>query len=63
MHKRLASPQRFGVSILRREQEPARRYFAGQAVPRFEPAFAELPGVPVLARAAVVIYPPAARCT
>jgi len=55
MHERLASARRFGVSILDREQEPASRHFAGQAVPRFAPAFAELAGVPVLARAAVVI--------
>jgi flavin reductase len=55
MHARLAGVRRFGVSILDQAQEPASRYFAGQAVAGFAPAFGELAGVPVLASAAVVI--------
>jgi flavin reductase (DIM6/NTAB) family NADH-FMN oxidoreductase RutF len=60
MHARLAGVRRFGVSILDEAQEPASRFFAGQAVPGFTPAFGQLAGVPVLASAAVVI---AARIT
>src|SRR5262249_37195431 len=55
MHSRLRTARRFGVSILAEAQEPASRHFAGQTVPGFAPAFAELAGVPVLARAPVVI--------
>jgi flavin reductase (DIM6/NTAB) family NADH-FMN oxidoreductase RutF len=55
MHARLAGARRFGVSILDQAQEPASRHFAGQTVAGFAPAFGELAGVPVLARAAVVI--------
>src|SRR5262245_14066913 len=55
MHQRPATARRFGVSILDRGQEPASRYFAGQAVPRFSPTFGELAGVVVLAQAAVRI--------
>lgn len=55
MHGKLDGARRFGVSILDRKQEPASRHFAGQAVPHFAPEFGVLAGVPVLARAAVVI--------
>jgi flavin reductase (DIM6/NTAB) family NADH-FMN oxidoreductase RutF len=55
MHERLNGVRRFGVSILDREQEPASRHFAGQAIPHYSPEFGVLAGVPVLARAAVVI--------
>jgi flavin reductase (DIM6/NTAB) family NADH-FMN oxidoreductase RutF len=55
MHARLAGARRFGISILDQAQEPASRHFAGQAVTGFTPAFGELAGVPVLARAAVAI--------
>ena len=55
MHERLDGTRRFGVSILDREQESASRHFAGQPVHDFSPEFTLLAGVPVLARAAVVI--------
>ena len=55
MHGRLDGTRRFGVSILDREQESASRHFAGQPVHDFLPEFTLLAGVPVLARAAVVI--------
>jgi flavin reductase len=55
MHRRLDGTRRFGVSILDREQESASRHFAGQPVHDFSPEFTLLAGVPVLARAAVVI--------
>jgi flavin reductase len=55
MHARLARARRFGISILDQAQEPASRHFAGQTVAGFAPAFGELAGVPVLARAAVTI--------
>ena len=55
MHARLRTARRFGISILDQAQEPASRHFAGQTVAGFTPAFGELAGVPVLARAAVVI--------
>ncbi len=55
MHGRLAAARRFGVSILDREQEPDSRHYAGQPAADFTPAFADLAGVVVLARAAVVI--------
>jgi flavin reductase len=60
MHARLRTARRFGVSVLDQAQEPASRHFAGQTVAGFAPAFTELAGVPVLARAAVVL---AARIT
>ena len=55
MHDRITRARRFGVSILETEQEAESRYFAGQPVARFAPRFAVLAGVPVLARAAVVL--------
>jgi flavin reductase len=55
MHERLDGTRRFGVSILDREQESASRHFAGQPVHGFSPEFTLLAGVPVLARAAVVL--------
>ena len=55
MHARLRTARRFGVSILDQAQEPVSRHFAGQTVAGFAPAFTELAGVPVLARAAVVL--------
>ncbi len=55
MHERITRARRFGVSILETEQEPESRHFAGQPVARFTPRFAGLGGVPVLARAAVVL--------
>lgn len=55
MHDRITRARRFGVSILESEQEPESRHFAGQAVAPFTPRFAALAGVPVLARAAVVL--------
>ena len=55
MNARLRTARRFGVSILAEAQEPASRHFAGQIVPGFRAAFAELGGVPVLVHAPVVI--------
>jgi flavin reductase (DIM6/NTAB) family NADH-FMN oxidoreductase RutF len=55
MHARLTGARRSGVSILGQAQEPASRYFVGQAGAGFAPRFAELAGVPVLTYAAVVL--------
>ncbi len=55
MHDRLAGVRRFGVSILGGQQEMESRYFAGQAVAGFAPAFGTLAGVVVLARAPVTM--------
>lgn len=55
MHARLRTARRFGISILDQAQEPASRHFAGQPVAGFAPAFVQLVGVPVVARAAVAL--------
>lgn len=48
MHRYLETGERYGVSVLARDQEVAARHFAGKAQAGYEPRFVWVEGVPLL---------------